>query len=738
LSVANFLWNSQNYNILFIAVDDLKPELNCYGETQIISPNIDKLASEGVVFQNAYCQWSVCGPSRASILSGQTPDGTGIRNLKSLLRTENPDVTTLPEFFKNLGYTTAAAGKVFDPRNVDNGHDSPSWTISYDDPGSYTYPSEYGSFVSGKQYRVTANTATEMGPEGVGFDGYQDGQICLDGLSKLDQFSQNPDQPFFLAVGFKKPHIPFVAPKEYWDLYNRSELNLEPFQKIAEGAPEYAYHKPEPLGYTDIPDLWTYSDIEMGDGLLHPNDQRKLIHGYYACVSYIDDLVGKLLNKLEETGLDKNTIVVFWGDHGYHLGDHNQWGKHTNFEEATRVPLIIHMPYGATGVANEEVDLTDIYPTLVSLTGNDIPDNLQGYELTPLFFGNSIYKTCAVSEYRASGHSSYSFRTKQYRLTIWNNSSEVRPDVSEWNETAFSAVELYDYIVDPLEKKNLATDGAYETVKDSLLGIARNWWIQQRFFLTEGFNPMYKSAFNYILNNPGFEEGIHSGWTYNTNNDFSAEYSGSTYTYEGTETLSINVITGGLNHDDGYVESEYYNCFSALHGQEIKVSAIAKNISGSASVRYKITVVNFNGSQEEHYSESLSVSEEFDSLIFSFAMPVSAEKWNIALEYGTASGELLIDNVSILSGIKTYPVSTQNAEYPKNRFFPNPAKEKINLGIVPEPSTHLSVIDLSGKIWYSGNITSGIFDVNELEQGYYIFQLLHQQYLYTEKVLILN
>ncbi|TLX71268.1 T9SS type A sorting domain-containing protein [Labilibacter sediminis] len=473
------------YNVLFIAIDDLRPVLNCYGESQIISPNIDALADQGIVFEKAYCQWSVCGPSRASFLSGLTPDGTGIRNLSSQLRTETPGVVTMPEYFKNNGYTTAAAGKIFDPRNVDDGHDSFSWSIPYTDPSSYTYPEEYGDFVQGKNYRVTANTATEQGPVGVGDDGYTDGQIALDALGKLDDFAQNSNQPFFLAVGFKKPHIPFIAPDEYWNLYDRNNLDLASFQKIAEGSPEYAYHTPEPMGYVDIPDPWTYDDVSLGNDILDPDSQRKLIHGYYACVSYIDAQVGLLMDKLKEKGLDKNTVIMILGDHGYHLGDHNQWGKHTQFENSVRAPLIISAPGGSTGSNTTPVEFTDVYPTLCELSGLEIPTNkLQGESLAGALRGESLTKTVAVSEYRAGGGSAYSFRTGRYRLSLWFMGSNDRPDLMAWNSNRIKATELYDYETDPNETRNLANDAAYASVVSDHLAIAEDWWNKQNNFLT--------------------------------------------------------------------------------------------------------------------------------------------------------------------------------------------------------------------------------------------------------------
>ncbi|WP_430809540.1 MULTISPECIES: sulfatase-like hydrolase/transferase [unclassified Carboxylicivirga] len=493
------------HNVLMIAVDDLKPLLNCYVESQIHTPNIDRLAEQGVVFTKAYCQWAVCGPSRASIMSGLTPDGTGIRNLSSLMRTENPKVVTLPEYFINKGYSTAACGKVYDPRNVDDQHDIFSWSVPYTQPNDYTYPDHYPPFVQGSNYRVSPNTATEQGPEGVDDDGYTDGQIAIDALNKLDALSSNK-QPFFMAVGFKKPHIPFIAPKKYWDLYDRHTIDLAAFQKVAAGSPDYAYHTPEPIGYTDIPDTWTYNDPTLGDGLLSPDDQRQLLHGYYACVSYIDAQVGKLLDKLEEKNLMDNTVILLFGDHGYHLGDHNQWGKHTQFENAARAPLIISAPNGTSGQHHAPVEFIDIYPTLCDLAGLEIPSSkLQGQSLAPVLRGESLNKDLAVTEYRSGGGASYSFRSDRYRLTLWMQSSSDRTDMIDWDDSRIKAMELYDYETDPLETINLANDPDYASVVEELKTKAASWWTRQNSFFNQPTTdpisfPFIEHFENYNLN----------------------------------------------------------------------------------------------------------------------------------------------------------------------------------------------------------------------------------------------
>jgi arylsulfatase A-like enzyme len=637
------------YNVLFIAVDDLKPMLNCYGEQQIISPNIDQLAESGMVFNNAFCQWSVCGPSRASLLSGLTPDATGIRNLRFQLREENPSVVTLPEYFKNNGYMTAAAGKIFDGRNVDAGHDSLSWSLPYTPPGSYSYPQEYGEFIKG-QYRVEFKTATEKGPDGVDYDGYEDGQICLDAISKMEYLA-GLDTSFFLAVGFKKPHIPFIAPAKYWDFYERDSLRLEPFQRFANGSPHFAYHKPEPLNYNDIPKEWIYTDEKLGNGILNPEAQRKLLHGYYACVSYIDDLVGKLITELKYNKLYKNTVIVLWGDHGYHLGDHNQWGKHTNFEQAVRVPLIIYSPDGVGGYSNETVELTDLYPTLLELTGNDVPDFLHGHSLVPLLKGENMYKTCAVSEYRSKGYSSYSFRTEQYRLILWNENANVRTDVSSWNPDNIIHVELYDYVTDPKEQQNIASDKNYKNVLDSMMAIAHNWWYEQNIIIKSERNPAYVEDFNYFFYSADFENGSNVSWNLEKKLEHPVELQESIDSLHGVKAMKITMKHAGNNWEDVFIASDFQPCFSGIRGREVKLQGYAKSVEVNQFVRIRVIAKNFNGVENEIQSEILPLNNNYQPFLLSFTMPEATDQWKILIEYGKSKGDIFFGNFTLKQNV---------------------------------------------------------------------------------------
>ncbi len=472
-------------NILFIAVDDLKPLIGAYGDKFAITPNMDKLADEGFLFQQAYTQQAVCGPSRASMLTGLRPDYTKVWDLHTLIRKKNPDVVTLPQYFKQNGYQTYAVGKIFDPRSVGKKYDAVSWTIPYIRPDKLpgTGPKPALGYYQSPEHRVKykfyADLADARGLKGrqknifirknfkpstekadVPDDAYVDGHIANNALEMLDKFAQSK-KPFMLMVGFKRPHLPFVAPTRYWDLYKGKKLPLAPFQKHAKGSPALAYHhSPELRSYTDIPAV--YPD----NGLLEKEKQKELIHGYYAATSYIDTQIGKLLKKLKETGLDKNTIIVLWGDHGWHLGDHNLWTKHTNFEQATRLPLMIYDPGMKPGKTTVPVETLDIFPTLCQLAGLK-PDNaVQGKSLVPLMKTGKPVKTFAISQWPTRGGKGgmgYTLRTERYRYTEWYDtykSTQPRGNIKPM------ATELYDYQTDPLETRNLVKDKKYaETVK---------------------------------------------------------------------------------------------------------------------------------------------------------------------------------------------------------------------------------------------------------------------------------
>ena len=498
-----FAQESKKPNILFIAVDDLKPILGCYGDPLVKTPNIDRLASRATIFMSNYVQQAVCGPTRASLMTGKRPDYTQVWDLKTRMRDINPAILSLPQYLKENGYSTQGIGKVYDQRCVDKDFDKPSWSVPYYKVnnkyyGVYGEPAEgryqlpetkivaekyiKEALASGKT-KEEANdyVQTKIKPSVESADvpdyAYTDGANTLQAIDILKQL-KNSSQPFFLAVGLSKPHLPFVAPKKYWDLYNREEMPLAPFQEKTKNAVPVAYHNVGELrGYTDIPPLVSFTD-QKDYGISLPTDkQKELIHGYYAATSYMDANVGRLLRALDSLGLDKNTIVVLWGDHGWHLGDHNLWCKHTNFEQATLAPLIIAAPGIAASKTKSLTEHIDIFPTLCELAGVEIPKVLDGKSLVSVMKNPSLtVKEYAVSQYPRSSATAenerlgyadpnamgYSIRTKQYRYTIWMGNG-FRSNMP-FDKKLIIGTELYDYKNDPLEKVNVVNEKKYSAI----------------------------------------------------------------------------------------------------------------------------------------------------------------------------------------------------------------------------------------------------------------------------------
>ena len=494
-------------NILFIAVDDLKPILGCYGITLVKTPNIDKLAKISTVFNKNYCQQAICGPTRASIMTGTRPDVTQVWNLTTQMRDVNPNLVTLPQYLITQGYETSGIGKIYHPSSAISGVDPVSWSIPYLKSKESDFPTGLGSPANG-QYQLP-ETKARMTPEiiaerkkqnkdlasndenpksikgpsieciDVPDNAYQDGVNALLAKEQIIKLSKS-NKPFFMAVGFSKPHLPFVSPKKYWDLYKREDMPIASFQEHSKNGPLIAYHQSGELrNYLDIPEFATLPSDSLRIGL-KLEKQKELIHGYYAAVSYLDAQVGVLLNTLESLGTLNNTVIVLWGDHGWHLGDHDLWHKHTNFEEATRAPLIIAGPGIKSGKTNSLSEFVDVFPTICDLAGVPIPNKLDGLSLKPLMLNNNAkVNDYSISQYPRklkklemikkgytdSKMMGYSLRTDKYRFTIWmNNFTSKQP----FNESQVYASEMYDYVKDPLEKVNVVNDKDYATISKEL------------------------------------------------------------------------------------------------------------------------------------------------------------------------------------------------------------------------------------------------------------------------------
>lgn len=475
-------------NVLFIFADDLRPELGCYGCDHIISPNIDRLASMGAHFERSYVQIAVCNPSRASMLTGKRPDELSVWGLDKHFRESNPDAVTLPQHFMAHGYHTAAIGKIYhndkldpaswsEPRMVIPGfpydpdcvyvdNHNLEWLEQKKDELRNTEAEKRRVDEFGHWYLKAG--ATEM-PD-VPDDAYYDGAQTDAAIEKLGELA-NKDKPFFFGLGYYRPHLPFNVPKKYWDLYSREAIELAEYDMPPLGAP--------PLAMNNMRELAGYSDFidakHPEEGQLAPEDAKLLRHGYFASVSYIDAQIGKVLDRLEELGELDNTIIVLWGDNGWKLGDYGSWGKMTNYEMDTRVPLIIKpapgTPDGSTpgdSKRDQIVESVDIYPTLCDLAGLPTPDGLAG-ESAAKHFDNAANagKDYAFSQFLRYGiwkpedakeAMGYTVRSRDWRYVEWFNSdSDICIDK-----------ELYDITSQGLEQKNLAGQEAYKAIEREL------------------------------------------------------------------------------------------------------------------------------------------------------------------------------------------------------------------------------------------------------------------------------
>jgi len=399
-------------NVLFIAIDDLRPALGAYGDPLAITPHIDALAASGRLFDRAYTQQAVCGPSRASLLTGKLPDNIRVWHNRNHFRESRPELVTLPQWFMQQGYQAISLGKVYsgNPRE--------------EDPASWSEPAilraaNWHMYEADARQRISGKNVAYESPD-VPDDAYADGVMTDLALQRLRDF-KDASQPFFMAVGFFKPHLPFNAPKKYWDMHERAKFPPGPDWALVEGAPVEAYHEHRELGgYVGMPT----------DERLTPEQATVLRHGYYACVTYIDAQVGRLMAELEATGLMDDTIVILWGDHGFALGENQRWCKGTNFEADTRVPLIIRTPGMASPgqVTSALIELVDIYPTLTDLIAQEVPAGLDGRsQLALLRDPNAPGRDYVLSQFARPFTRAdpvvmgYSLRDSRHRFTQWRD-----------------------------------------------------------------------------------------------------------------------------------------------------------------------------------------------------------------------------------------------------------------------------------------------------------------------------
>ena len=447
---------AQKPNVLLILVDDLKPAMGCYGDNAAITPNMDALARRGMQFDMAYCNQAVCAPSRFTLMLGSHSTSTGLYGLGSHLRKAYPNAVTMPQYFAKHGYRTESLGKVFHIGHGNQG-DPESFSIPHfhDKVIEYLDPE---SNVGGKITREEALfTNQKLGqirslPRGAAYESpmvndaaYADGRVANETVKRLKAAKQRLDNdgtPFFITAGFVRPHLPFSAPRKYWDMHDPDKLPMPVNSAFPKNAPKVALKRGgEITAFKPVPP----------NGVIDEKLTRKLIHGYYASTSYVDAQIGKVTMALEELDLAKDTIVVLWGDHGWHLGDLSIWTKHTNFEQANRIPIIVIAPDLAKSgsVTGQLVETVDLYPTLAELAGLPTPSGPQpidGVSLVPVLKNpNARVRNHAYHAYPRGGKLGRAIRTQRYRLVEWKNHSDPDAGVD---------YELYDYKADPWETQN--------------------------------------------------------------------------------------------------------------------------------------------------------------------------------------------------------------------------------------------------------------------------------------------
>lgn len=459
-------------NVLFIAVDDMRPELGCYGNTIVKTPNIDRIAARGIVFNHAYCQQAVCSPSRTAIMTGLRPDVTKVWDLETHFRVAQPDCITLPQHFKAHGYHCAALSKIYhsgfeDGRSWSEPHWYPKGRAVDTDPVDWTRQIVTRHDINTEEYSAPLDAgpprrngkgakrgpAYEVSPKED--DQLPDGATAAEAVRRLHALKEK-GEPFFLAVGFLKPHLPFVAPKKYWDLYDPEVIPVPTTDKLPAGSPEFAGHTNGELhAYPGVPE----------ENPIPADFAKTLRHGYYACISYTDAQIGRLLDALDKERLADNTIIVLWGDHGWQLGEHGLWHKHTNFEIAARAPLLISVP-GSKAVGQKceaPVEFVDVYPTLAEVCGLPIPNGLGGSSLKTFLENPAAPATdVAISQYPRSAPDGpvmgYSIRNDRHRATFWR----MR------NGSKIVTTELYDEQADPAETINLADKPEHKELLEAL------------------------------------------------------------------------------------------------------------------------------------------------------------------------------------------------------------------------------------------------------------------------------
>ena len=475
-------------NVLFLVADDMRPELGSYYgkdfpspiHPPMHSPNLDKLASKSLLLKRAYCQQAVCSPSRTSLLTGRRPDTTHVYDLQTYWRKSGGNFTTIPEYFKNNGYVSAGMGKVFHPGVASGGDDPISWSVPY------FHAKNMGWETNKNSWKAVPDELLKNKP-------LVDEQIAEHALLTLRQVApaaKAGKTPFFVAVGFHRPHLPFVFPESKMQDYPEKSIRLPDN--------EYAPVDMPSVAWSSYSELRSYEDIKKLNlsGAINTTVPDKVVlnlrRAYYSALTWTDSLIGRVVDELESLGLADNTIISFWGDHGWQLGEHGEWCKHTNFELATHAPMMVHIP-GMTdsGIVNEKLtEFVDLFPTLVEAAGlpqlplcpvNSSMIDLcrEGTSLIPLIKNPSVsWKNASFSQYprHEDGNNimGYTIRTDMFRYTEWAKFEYAPVYKPDW--TRLFGVELYDHRQDPEENHNRAKDPSYTQIKKELSGLLHAGW----------------------------------------------------------------------------------------------------------------------------------------------------------------------------------------------------------------------------------------------------------------------
>jgi len=610
--------HTQKPNILFIGVDDLRPQASIYGQDGMVTPNLERLAKSGVSFTNSYCNIPVCGASRASLLSGVRPTRTRFVNYYCRKDSDLPDYASLPKWFKEQGYRTVSNGKIFHHRN----DDLEAWSETPWEPigkgiGLRCYLTEdsrkiieknklssYPGLIKGPAYEAADVADTE----------YPDGLLAKKAIHDLERL-KNAGEPFFLGVGFRKPHLPFNAPKKYWDLYKAEDIQLPENSFKPHNAPDAAMNE-----WLELRDM--YDDIPT-QGTLSDEKARKLIHGYYACVSYVDAQIGKILDKLEELELDKNTIIVLWGDHGWHLGEHSLWCKHSNFHKTLRTPLIVCAPGFSKGEYTEAMtELIDLYPTLCELSDIPVPDHLDGTSFAPVLKDPTSSVKDAVYCRYIEGESVVNQR---YTYTEWRDLKGEK-----------YASMLYDRKNDPDENNNIVDQQAYREIVDSL----SKRMVQFNGEIKLKSNNMFSTTDKLTIQNSSFEDSIQKGWKTYCNKD-------ANITYEqlkenncfGNRVFSARVLKTGDKYDDA----------GLILDQPMSLSqgdVLCINFFSRVTVENIPMKVRIRSDKGEVLSKNVFITDKWSPYSVKFKVPKNGN-WNIEFFFLIEGAKYYLDNVVV-------------------------------------------------------------------------------------------